>query len=64
MVKTTFFVHCDGWKDGGYQNIHYHRDENEARKVVDEWNKRKHHVDIISIEPVTDEEFAEDYIGC
>ena len=63
MVKTTFFVHCDGWKDGGYENVHYHHDEAEARRVIRDWNKYRHYVDIISIEEVTDEQFLEDYCG-
>ena len=63
MVKTTFFVHCDGREDGGYQNIHYHRDKKQAREVIDSWNSKKHYVDIISIEPVTEQEFLDDYCG-
>jgi hypothetical protein len=63
MVKTTFFVHCDGWVEGGYQNVHYHHDEREAKQVVDAWNKNRHYVDIVSIEEVSEEEFLEDYCG-
>lgn len=23
MIKLTFFVHCSGWADGGYENTLY-----------------------------------------
>ena len=62
MVKFIFFVHCN-WVGGGYKNTHFARDAKEAEQTVTEWNENGHPVDLLSIEEITDEEFAEDYIG-
>lgn len=67
MVKFKFFVHCKGWKEGGYTNAHFALDEADAKRRVAEWNKQyegtDNHVDLISVTEITDEEFAEDYMG-
>ena len=39
MVKFTFYVHCDGWAAGGYENAHYAETEKEARSIIKEWNR-------------------------
>ena len=67
MVAFEFFVHCSGWVNGGYENKHFARTEEEALKIIDEWNENYKNssgckVTLISITPITDEEFAEDYI--
>lgn len=70
MVRFTFFVHCSGWSTGGYENTHFAKDEKEARERVERWNRDwearggngSGKVDLLSITPITDEEFAEDYI--
>lgn len=74
VVKFRFFVHCAGWKAGGYENAHFARDAKEAKQIVDGWNEKARQrreagspfggeVDLLSIEEITDEAFAEDYIG-
>ena len=68
MVKFKFFVHCKGWKEGGYYNTHFAQDEADAKRRVAEWNKQyernpDNRVDLISVTEITDEEFAEDYMG-
>ena len=72
MVRFTFFVHCSGWSTGGYENTHFAKDEKEARERVERWNaemkKRANRrgndgeVELLSVTPITNEEFAEDYI--
>ena len=59
MVKVKIFVHCDGWSTGGYGNTLYFETEKQAK----EWAKRYDDVEIVSIQTVTLDEFAEDYIG-
>lgn len=69
MVKLTFFVHCTGWKEGGYENVHYFETEKEARDYIKRDNERLKeiksdcYVSIVKIEEVSLEEFAEDYMG-
>ncbi len=58
MIKLVFFVHCQGWKNGGYQNTHYFKTEKQAREYA-----KKNGVDIVKLEKVTLSEFAEDYMG-
>lgn len=63
MVKFKFFVHCDGWKDGGYENTHYAETAEDAKRIVADWNAEgRSPVTLLSITPVTDAEFAQDYI--
>ena len=64
MVKFKFFVHCAGWADGGYENTHFANSHKEAKARVAEWNKdRPGSVDLISIEEISDAEFAENFVG-
>ena len=65
MVKFKFFVHCKGHKAGGYHNTHFAENKEHAKSIVEGWNKQyvDHHVDLISVTEITDEEFAEDYIS-
>lgn len=68
MVKFKFFVHCKGHKTGGYYNTHFARNEDHANRIIEMWNKNyegydDHHVDLISVTEITDEEFTADYIG-
>lgn len=63
MVKFRFFVHCTGWRAGGYENAHYAETEQQARETIERWNAEgRSPVSLISIETVSDEEFARDYI--
>jgi hypothetical protein len=59
MIKMIIFVHCNGWKNGGYENTLYF----ESIEQANNWLSKKPHCEKISIEQVTDEEFAEDFIG-
>ena len=59
MIKLTFFVHCSGWADGGYENTLYFTSVAEALH----WLSKEPQCEMISIEEVTAKEFAEDYIG-
>ena len=64
MVKFKFFVHCDGWAAGGYENTHFAKNTKEAKAQIVEWNKnRLGSVTLISIEEISDAEFAEDFVG-
>ena len=61
MVKFKFFVNCSY---GGYENTHFANSAKEAKARVAEWNKdRPGSVDLISIEEISDAEFAEDFVG-
>ena len=64
MVKFKFFVHCKGWAGGGYYNTHFAESAQEAKKIISEWNTDESHpVDLISIEEISNAEFAEDFVG-
>ena len=64
MVKFKFFIHCDGRAAGGYENTHFANSPKEAKAMVAEWNKnRPGSVTLISIEEISDAEFAEDFVG-
>ena len=64
MVKFKFFIHCDGWAAGGYENTHFANSPKEAKAMVAEWNKnRPGSVTLISTEEIRDAEFAEDFVG-
>ena len=64
MVKFKFFVHCKGWVGGGYENTHFAKSAQEAKNIISEWNTDKSHpVDLISIEEISDADFAEDFVG-
>lgn len=58
MVKLKFFVHCKGWKNGGYENTHYFQTEAEARS----WAQAEG-VEVRSLEAVSQEEFSENFMG-
>ena len=63
MVKFKFFVHCVGWTAGGYENTHFANSAKEAKEIVAEWNKNKPgSVSLISINEISDAEFAEDFV--
>ena len=71
MYKWRFFVHCDGWKDGGYYNTHYATSLKEILKTLRSWRKydggyyEEHgfnRVEVVSIKKVSVEYFAQDYI--
>ena len=64
MVKFKFFVHCKGWIGGGHENTHFAESAQEAKNIISEWNTDKSHpVDLISIEEISDAEFAENFVG-
>jgi hypothetical protein len=62
MVRFKFFVHCTGWKDGGYENTHYAETAKDAERIVANWNAEGRRTTLLSIEPISDAEFAQDYI--
>jgi hypothetical protein len=62
MVRFKFFVHCTGWKDGGYENTHFAHTATEAKRIVDNWNANGQRVTLLSVEPISSAEFAADYI--
>ena len=64
MVRFKFFVHCKAWAGGGYENTSFAKSAQEAKKIISEWNTEESHpVDLISIEEISDAEFAEDFVG-
>ena len=64
MVNFKFFVHCSGWAAGGYENTHFANSPKEAKAMVAEWNKKTpNSVTLISIEEISNAEFAEDFVG-
>lgn len=62
MVRFKFFVHCTGWKDGGYENTHFADTATEAKRIIANWNADGNHTTLLSIEPISDADFAADYI--
>ena len=67
MVKFRFFVHCEGWRAGGYENAHFAENEKEAKRIVDGWNGQKRpgddgYVELLSTDEITVDEFVADYI--
>ena len=62
MVRFKFFVHCTGWKDGGYENTHFANTATEAKRIVASWNAEGVRTTLLSVEPISNEEFARDYI--
>lgn len=38
MVKFKFFVHCDSWENGGYENVHYAETVRDAKRIIANWN--------------------------
>ena len=62
MVRFKFFVHCAGWKDGGYENTHFANTATEAKRIVASWNSEGVRTTLLSVEPISNEEFARDYI--
>ena len=64
MVKFKFFVHC-GVPGGGYENAHFASNAKEARRIIDEWNRKNPgSVSLISISEISRDEFSEDFVGC
>ena len=68
MYRFKFFVHCKGWAAGGYENSHFAETKTQAKATVDRWNKEYEQrgvgarVSLLSIEEISDDEFAADYI--
>lgn len=68
MYRFKFFVHCKGWADGGYENCHFAETPAQAKATVDRWNSESAqrgvdtHVSLLSVEEISDDEFAADYI--
>jgi uncharacterized radical SAM superfamily protein len=64
MYKLTYFVNCSGWvvnaiyNKRGYANVSYFATKKEAM----EWIKEFENVDFVSLDFVTDSEFATDII--
>lgn len=59
IYKLKFFVNCEGWATGGYENAIFVFSKKEAK----EWLSKHSHCDLVSLEEISKEEFAEDYIG-
>lgn len=59
IYKLTFFVNCQGWADGGYQNSIFVFSKKEAKK----WLSEHLSCDLIRLEEISKKEFAEDFIG-
>ncbi len=68
MYRFKFFVHCKGWADDGYENSHFAETKTQAKATVDCWNREYEQrgvstrVSLLSIEEISDDEFAADYI--
>ena len=62
MVRFKFFVHCAGWKDGGYENMHFADTATDAKRIVANWNAEGIRTTLLSVEPINDADFAADYI--
>ena len=62
MVRFKFFVHCAGWKDGGYENTHFANTATEAKRIIANWNSEGIRTTLLSVEPINDADFAADYI--
>ena len=68
MYRFKFFVHCKGWAAGGYENCHFAETKTQARRIVKRWNEEYQQrgvdsrVTLLSIEKISDDEFAADYI--
>lgn len=60
MFKLTFFVHVDGWKDGGYENAHYFMTSRDAY----EWLRKPWNAccSFVSLEYVSKKAAAKDII--
>lgn len=58
MFKLRFFVHCNGWATGGYENTIYF----EEKKQAESWLRERPDCERLSLDRVSDEEFATDYI--
>lgn len=59
IYKLKFFVNCEGWVTGGYENCIFVFSKKEAK----EWLSKRPHCDFVSLEEISKEEFAEDHIG-
>lgn len=68
MYRFKFFVYCKGWAAGDYENAHFAETEAQARATIDRWNSEYEQrgvdirVSLLSIEKISDAEFAADYI--
>lgn len=63
MVAFKFFVNCEGWANGGYENKHFAKNKAEAKRIVSEWNSNDPgRVKLLSVEQITNKEFADDFI--
>lgn len=62
MVRFKFFVHCAGWKDGGYENIHFADTATDAKRIVANWNSEGIRTTLLSVETISDADFAADCI--
>ena len=63
MYRFKLFVHCAGWATGGYENTHFAESKAQAMQTIERWNReRPGSVTLLSIEKISDKEFARDYI--
>lgn len=69
MIRYKYFVRCSGWVNGGYENTGFATSETEAKKHIEESNLRYEkagvdcHISLLSMEQISNKEFAEDYLG-
>lgn len=62
MVRFKFFVHCTGWKNGGYENTHFAKTATEAKRIIANWNAEGVRITLLSVETIDNAEFTADYI--
>lgn len=64
MVRFKFFIHCDGWIGGGYENTHFAKNKREAKAIINQWNKENPgSVTLLSVEEITHSEYKNDRIS-
>ena len=57
--KLDFFVHTDGFANGGYKNTHYFPSKRQALDYI----KSYPYLSLVKLEKVTLQQFEEDYMG-
>ena len=58
VIQLDYFVHCSGWKSGGYENRSFFPNKKAAR----EWLNENNNCSLINMEEISLEQFLSDYI--
>lgn len=58
IYKLKFFVNCEGWTSGGYENCIFVFSKKEAK----EWLDKNPDCDFVSLEKISKEEFVKDCV--